>query len=135
MKLSEIKGERVFDVIAELIVPIANIAADPDASRLFKKERPPKGQDAKDFLIDKVKKSGPVLMKKHKKDVVTILSAIEGVSKKEYSESLTMAKLITDVVELLNDELFISVFISAQRKTGNGSSGSVQENTQDRPAQ
>ena len=35
MKLSDIKGERTLDVIAELIDPISNIASDKVAADLF----------------------------------------------------------------------------------------------------
>ena len=38
MRLSDIKGDRVFDVIADIIDPIANIASDETASALFKRE-------------------------------------------------------------------------------------------------
>ena len=42
MKLSDIKGADVFDVIADCIVPITNIAADEKAMALFKKQVVPK---------------------------------------------------------------------------------------------
>ena len=42
MKLSDIKGERTLDVIAEIIEPIANIAADQTAAALFQRQRCPK---------------------------------------------------------------------------------------------
>ena len=38
MKLSKIKGERVFDVIADIIDPIANIAEDKVAAALFQRQ-------------------------------------------------------------------------------------------------
>ena len=38
MKLSDIKGERTLDVIAEIIDPVANIAEDKAASDLFQKK-------------------------------------------------------------------------------------------------
>ena len=135
MKLSEIKGERAFDVIAECIGPAASIAGDHDAARLFKRERVPEGEDRNEFVKEKLVSCVPVIMKKHKKDLITILASIEGVSKKAYTESLTMAKLLTDCMELITDDVFLSLFISAQRKTGNSSSGSVQENTTEPKAQ
>ena len=39
MKLSAIHGERVFDVIADIIEPIANIAGDEKASAMFRREK------------------------------------------------------------------------------------------------
>ena len=43
MRLSDIKGERTLDVIAEIIEPIANIAEDEAAAELFRREKPPEG--------------------------------------------------------------------------------------------
>ena len=126
MKLSDVKGERVFDVIADCIEPIANIANDPDAAAMFKKEKLPEGETPKHFLLMRTKKSLPSLLKTHRKDVIAILSSIEGTSKKKYAQDLTLTKLMYDCIELLNDETFLELFTSAQRKTDNGSSGSAQ---------
>ena len=110
MKLSEIKGERVFDVIAELIEPVATIAQDKEASRLFKKENLPKGMTARDFAIEKIKDCMPKLIKNHKDELCAILGAIEGVSKEEYAENVTMMRLMKDIIELLNDDEFTAFF-------------------------
>lgn len=105
MRLSEIKGERVFDVIAEIIEPACNIAQDKEAADLFdrSKERPD-GMSAKDFALERVKASMPKLMRTHKDDLVAILAAIEGVTPSEYMDGLTMPKLIQGVFEILTDE-------------------------------
>ena len=39
MRLSDIQGDRVFDVIADIIDPVANIAEDDDAASFFKREK------------------------------------------------------------------------------------------------
>ena len=128
MKLSDIKGERTLDVIADCVEPIANIAADPDASRLFRKEVLPEGKDKREFAKERIVKSIPALLKGHKKDVIAILSVLDGVSPKKYAESLTMGKLINDCVELLNDEEFMAFFISAPKGTEEDSSESARAN-------
>ena len=128
MRLSDIKGDRVFDVIADIIDPIANIASDETASALFKREKLPEGMTAKAFLMERARKSVPALLKGHKGDIITILSTIEGTSADDYRASLTLAKLMQDAVELLTDEAFGELFISAQSGT---SSGSAQENTEE----
>ena len=128
MRLSDIKGDRVFDVIADIIDPIANIASDETASALFKREKLPECMTAKAFLLERARKSVPVLLKGHKSDIITVLATIEGVSSKEYRASLTLAKLMQDTAELLTDEAFGELFISAQSGT---SSGSAQENTEE----
>ena len=125
MRLSDIKGDRVFDVIADIIDPIANIASDETASALFKREKLPEGMTAKAFLLERARKAIPALLKGHKSDIITVLATIEGVSSKEYRASLTLAKLMQDAAELLTDEAFGELFISAQSGT---SSGSAREN-------
>lgn len=125
MRLSDIKGDRVFDVIADIIDPIANIASDETASDLFKREKLPEGMTAKAFLLERAKKAVPALLKGHKSDIITVLATIEGISADDYRASLTLAKLMQDTAELLTDEAFGELFISAQSGT---SSGSAQEN-------
>lgn len=128
MRLSDIKGDRVFDVIADIIDPIANIASDETASALFKREKLPEGMTAKSFLLKRARNAVPALLKGHKSDIITVLSTIEGVSADDYRASLTLAKLMKDTVELMTDEAFGELFISAQSGT---SSGSAQENIEE----
>lgn len=127
MKLSDIKGDRTLEVIAEIIDPIANIAEDEEASAIFKREKLPEGMSANKFLLKRARKSLPVLLKGHKSDIIAILSAIEGVSAEEYAGTLNLVKLTKDCIDLLTDEVFMQLFISAQ--SGNNS-GSAQENTE-----
>lgn len=127
MKLSDIQGERVFDVIADIIDPIANIAEDDTASALFKREKLPEGMTVKQFATQRARKALPALLKCHKGDIIAILASIEGVSAESYKGALNLVKLMRDATELLNDEAFGVLFTSAQSKT---SSGSAQESTE-----
>lgn len=126
MKLSDIKGDRTLEVIAEIIDPIANIAEDPKAAELFHRKKLPEGMSAKKFLLNRARKCVPVLLKDHKSDVIAVLAAVEGVDPAEYSNNLNLVKLLRDCTELLTDEAFGVLFISAQSENP---SGSVQENT------
>lgn len=127
MRLSNIKGERVFDVIADIIDPVANIAQDETASALFKREKLPEGMTAKAFLLKRTRAAIPALLKGHKGDIISILATIEGSSAEKYKEDLSLAKLMKDATELLTDEAFGELFLSAQSEN---SSGSAQENTE-----
>lgn len=127
MKLSDIHGERVFDVIADIIDPIANIAEDDAASALFKREKLPEGMTAKEFATQRARKALPALLKGHKGDIIAILAAIDGVSAESYKGALNLVKLMRDATELLNDDAFTALFTSAQ---SGKSSGSAQENTE-----
>lgn len=121
MKLSDIKGERTLDVIADIIDPIANIAEDEEASNLFRKERLPEGMTKKSFLLQRARKAVPALLKGHKGDIIAILSAIEGTTAEEYTASLNLVKLTKDAIDLITDEAFMTLFISAQSGTSSGS--------------
>ena len=127
MKLSDIKGERTLDVIADIIDPIANIAEDETASALFKREKLPQGMTANQFLIQRARKAVPALLKGHKKDIIAILAAIDGTTPEEYTDSLNLVRLTKDCVELLTDDAFGTLFISAQ---SGDSSGSAPESTE-----
>ena len=121
MRLSEINGDRTLEVIADIIDPIANIAEDEEASALFKREKLPEGMTAKKFLMKRVRKYLPVLLKAHKADIIAILSVIEGVSQDEYAGALNLVKLVKDRTDLLTDEVFMQLFISAQSENKSGS--------------
>ena len=121
MRLSDIKGDRTLEVIAEIIDPIANIAEDEAASAMFKREKLPEGMTANKFLMKRARKSLPVLLKGHKDDIIAILSAIEGISAEEYSGTLNLVKLTKDCIDLLTDEVFMQLFISAQSENNSGS--------------
>ena len=121
MKLSDIKGERTLDVIADIIDPIANIAEDEEASNLFRKERLPEGTTKKSFLLQRARKAVPALLKGHKSDIISILSTIDGTTPEEYTASLNLVKLTKDAIDLVSDEAFTMLFISAQSGTSSGS--------------
>lgn len=121
MRLSDIKGDRTLEVIAEIIDPIVNIAEDEAASAMFKREKLPEGMTANKFLMKRARKSLPVLLKGHKADIIAILSAIEGISAEEYSGTLNLVKLTKDCIDLLTDEVFMQLFISAQSENNSGS--------------
>ena len=127
MRLSDIKGERTLEVIADIINPIANIAEDEVASELFKREKLPDGMTVKTFLLQRAKKAVPALLRGHKGDIIAILSTIEGTTPEEYAGTLNLVKLMKDTVDLLSDEAFTELFISAQ--TGE-TSGSARETTE-----
>ena len=105
VKLSEIKGERVFDVIADIIDPACNIASDDAVKGLFSRgDGIPDGMSQTDYVMANVRKSVPALMRDHKQDFAAILAATEGVSVSEYLEGLTMPKLLQGVYEIMTDE-------------------------------
>ena len=110
MKLSEVKGERVFDVVADIIDPIVTIASDKESAKLFHRDKCPDGMQPWQFFLQKVKESLPTLIRRHRTELVAILSTIKGVDPDEYVRDLTFASLFADLTELVTDAEFISFF-------------------------
>lgn len=117
MKLSDIKGADVFDVIADCIVPVTNIAADEKAMALFKKQVVPEGTDVRAVAIKRLAAGVPPLMRDHKDDLVAILAAVNLTPVDEYAKELTLGKLITDLADLIGDPMFADFFTSAEGAT------------------
>ena len=125
MKLSDIKGDRVLDVIADIIDPIANIMQDKDIAAMFKREAVPDGMEARDFFAKRMRKGLPVLLKGHKTDIIAIMAAIEGVTPEQYAEALDFPKLFTDVMELITDDAFFNFLSSSETGKGADASGAA----------
>ncbi len=124
MRLSEVRGERVFDVMADLIPPLCKIATDKDVKSLLKRRNVPKGMDPRDFVLKRVQQAGPKIIKAHKDDLIDVLCIIGGTDRAEYVEGMTLMSLWADVMELLNDEDFIGFLASANIVTGGSPSTS-----------
>lgn len=104
MKLSQIKGDRCFEVIADIIEPISIIASDKTVVEMLKPKKTPEGMQPKEFFIKRMKDGLPVLLRDHKTEFVAIMAALNGVDKKDYLKNLNLANLFSDVVDMLNDE-------------------------------
>ena len=125
MKLSDIKGDRVLDVIADIIDPIANMVQDKDVAAMFKREAVPEGMDARDFFAERMCKGLPVLLKGHKADIIAVMAAIEGVTPERYAASLDFPKLFTDIMDLVTDDAFLNFLSSSGTGKGAGAPGSA----------
>lgn len=123
MRLSDIKGERTFDVLTDIAVCACNIANDDTIMALFKKQGLKKGETARSNLINRLKKAIPALLKNHREDVITILSTIKGVPAETYVSDMGLVSLVTDLMELAQDDAFFELFTAMQ--TGSISSGSA----------
>jgi hypothetical protein len=108
MKLSDIKGDRTLEVIADLIEPISNIAQNKTAMELFKKQTLPKGEDANSYFLKRLKKALPSLLKDNKKDILTVMAVLNNQTVEEYEKDLTLSKLLGDLFEILTDEELLS---------------------------
>lgn len=108
MKLSELKGERAIEVIADLIEPITNIAQDQKNLKLFHAELQ-KGETAREAGIRDFKAKIPNLLKTHKKDVLNILCILN----EKNPDDLSVMDIFAGAVELANDKDFQVLFLSS----------------------
>lgn len=118
MKLTDIKGERALDVIADILEPIMNIAGDKGIRNAV--NNPTKRMDA-------IK----IALKKYKKDVITIMAILEGESYEQYCSHLNVMTLPAKIVEIFNDKDLLALFGLEAPKDLATSSGSASENTQE----
>lgn len=132
MKLSDIKGDRVLDVIADIIDPIADMVQDKDIAAMFKREAVPDGMEARDFFAKRMCKGLPVLLKSHKADIIAIMAAIEGVTPEQYAASLDFPKLFTDVMEIVTDDAFLNFLSSSETGKGADAPGSASASSEAR---
>ena len=125
MKLSDIRGDRVLDVIADIIDPIANIVQDKDVAAMFERKAVPEGMDAREFFAERMRKGLPILLKNHKADIIAVMAAIEGVTPEQYAISLDLPKLLTDAMELVTDDALLDFLSLSETGKGADAPGSV----------
>lgn len=125
MKLSDVRGDRTLDVVADLIDPLAGIASDEEAVALFRRERVPEGMGAREFFVQRARKAAPKLLRDHKQDVIRVLATIEGTDPEEYAEGLNLAKLLRDLVDLMTDEEFVAFLSPSGTATAGDASASA----------
>ena len=99
MKLADLKGERAIEVIADLIAPIANIAADAENLKLFHNKKL-EGETVEEAGLRLMKEKLPILLKTHKKDLVDILCAVNGSA----PEDLSLMEIFSQTSDLMNDK-------------------------------
>lgn len=112
MKLSEIKGERALEVLADLIDPIAEMVQDEGFKEVAR---------AGD-------KMGVVkyLLKSHGKNVIKVLALINGENPDTYEPTLVQLPIM--VLELFEDPDVTRLFGLQSQTEQLASSGSVTEN-------
>lgn len=116
MKLSDIKGEEAFDVLADIVDPIAKIAADKQVRKEYASSKP------KLYVVK-------YIVKNHSKELIEILARLNLKTVEEYRETLNLVSLPLELMELLNDPDILAIFQS-QSQAEETSSGSVTENTE-----
>ncbi len=125
MKLSEYKDEQALDVLAEIIEPAAYIMADPDIRAKVKIDKEEGVEKSKTDVLGIVK----IILKKHKKEIIEILAAVDGVPVEEYH--CNVFTLPVKIIELLNDKELIGFFTSQALMEDESASIAPTENTEE----
>lgn len=106
MGLMDIKGDKCFDVFADVLGPMLNIATDEEAMAYFKVQEVPEGEDPGEYAVKRTRDLLPVVLKKHKDDLIDIMAALEGKDRKEYLKDLTVPGLMQSIMALASDPAF-----------------------------
>lgn len=116
MKLSEIKGEKAIEVIAEIIEPASEILADPKVKLAARAKNVPT--------------AAAQALKNHPKAVLRLLAALDGKDPETYKPSIV--EIPKKLLELFNDPELASLFTYSDQTEAAESSGPQSENIEDR---
>ena len=114
MKLSDYKDERALDLLADIIEPAAEIMGDKEVTEAAKGEN--------------MARTVSVILKRHKKAVIAVLAALDGVPVEEYH--CNVFSLPAKLLELFNDPDISQLFSFAGQTEEPTASGSLTENTE-----
>lgn len=109
-------NEQNLDLFADLLEPVGEILTDPDVVEAVQGGSP-------------IKAVKPAI-KNHKRAIVEILAALEGIDPDEYIVP-PPAALMAKVIQLVNDPMVQEVFTMQGQMTAAASSGSAMENIED----
>lgn len=101
-KLCEYQNEEAAEILADLIDPISEIASDKDVKENFKSSK---------------MKTAKIILKKHGKPLIDILSIYEGIPREEYH--VNPIGLVRKTFNILNDKDVMSVFTSQEQTEEN----------------
>ena len=119
MKLSDYKGEKAMEKLADILEPVCTILADKEIRDMIEK--------AGENKTPKVK-IVQVAMKSHAKEILEIFAILDDVPVEEYQPSLL--EIPARILEILNDEVFTNLFTSQSQKEENANSGSATVSTE-----
>lgn len=116
MKIMQLDNEKALDAFADLLEPLTEILTDKEVKAAYDKDG---------LKIGVVK----LAIKKHKKEVIQILAILDDTPVEKYK--VNILTLPAKIIELLNTPEFSDLFTSQGQKSGETSSGSAMENTED----
>lgn len=115
MKISEIKGERALDLLADMLEPFTEIMTDPELKNIAQ-------NGTKIMMLKRI-------LKHHKKSVIAIMALLENTDPETYEPTLT--EIPAKIMQVLNDPAFAPFFTSQGQKKDAKYSGSATESTEE----
>lgn len=100
MKLSDIKGKKALETLADLIEPLATIASD----KAFQEAR-----NAKKPML----KIAEMVLRSHPDEIITILALLDGADPANYE--VTLLTLPAKLMEAINDPEVKTLFFSLEQ--------------------
>ena len=118
MKITDFKDEEALDLLADLLVPVSEIAQDEVIQKILGGERTGKT----------IAEVAGLVIKGHKSAVMDILAALDGVPRDEYHCNFLTLPL--KVIEILDDPDFMAFFTAQGQISSSTASGSAMESTE-----
>lgn len=97
-RLTELKNEQAAELLAELVEPAATIFAD---------------EEIREALKESKMKGVKCAMKKHSKELIDLLCAVDGAERGTYK--VNAMQIITKTIALLSDKDLIQAFTSQEQ--------------------
>lgn len=116
MKLSEIKGQKAIEVIADIIEPATDILSDPKVKLAARSKN--------------IAAAASIALKNHPAQVLRVLAVLDGEDPETYAPSLL--EIPKKLIDLLNDPEVSALFTSSDQNEAEKSSGPQSENIEDR---
>jgi len=128
MRLSDVKGERSADVVADVIAFVCALGSEEEINALLAPRKGKKAQNNTEFA----RAFYPTVFKKYKKELYEALGSIEGCGAKAYAAKADPATLFNDFAGLLSDPMFQELFPSrtptavTTSEPGSGNTGAAE---------
>ena len=118
-RLTDLKDEEAIEVLADILVPVSELAQDDEIKKIFSGERTNKT----------IAEVASLVIGNHASAVMDILAALDRVPREDYHCNILTLPL--KVIEILNDPTFMTFFTAQGQIDSLTASGSAMESTEE----
>ncbi len=109
MRLSDIKGKKLFEMLGAISAPLSRIVDDPEVVEVFERKAVPEGMDARRFAAKRLTDALPAIFGAHADDFCEILGTLAHavdpeMTAERYAEE---GDVVKDLGELVRDKAFL----------------------------